>query len=422
MQRHAPSTSASHVTERAQAKSGALVLGGAHGALALARSLGRHGIPVWFLTNDHPLARYSRYVERSLTWRGPQDAGALDFLLQLAAREGLGGWTLFACADPEVRLLGQNHAVLSAAFRVAVPSWDVIRWSVDKRMTHQFATQAGVDSPWSYYPRDRQDVVRLDCQFPLIVKPTVREQRNAFTQAKAWRADDRAALLARYGEAAALVGEHQIVLQELIPGNGQEQFSFAALCDRGMPVASLTARRRRQFPIDFGYTSTLVETIEQPEVEAAASRLLRALNFTGLVEVEFKHDIRDGRYKLLDINARPWTWISLGAAAGVDFPYLAWRLAQGEALSPKRAKAGVRWLHVSRDIAAIGQEMLAGSGSFRDFVSPLRRPTTFATFAADDPLPALIELPIVARRLLSRFSVARRGAVKTPAVSPRPTT
>lgn len=422
MQRHAASTSASHVTEQAQAKFGAVVLGGAHGALALARSLGRRGIPVWFLTNDHPLARYSRYVERSLTWRGPQDASALDFLLQLAARDGLSGWTLFACADPEVRLLGQNHTVLSAAFRVAVPSWDVIRWSVDKRMTHQFAARAGVDSPWSYYPRDRQDVARLECQFPLIVKPTVREQRNAFTQAKAWRADDRRTLLERYGEAAALVGEHQIVLQELIPGNGAEQFSFAALCDRGTPVASLTARRRRQFPIEFGYTSTLVESIEQPEVEAAALRLLRALNFTGLVEVEFKHDSRDGRYKLLDINARPWTWISLGAAAGVDFPYLAWRLAQGETLSPARAKVGVHWLHLSRDIAAMGQEMLAGSSSFRDFVSPLRRPVTFATFAADDPLPALIELPIVARRLLSRFSVAWRGAVKTPAVSPRPTT
>lgn len=421
MQASGPQTLADHGADRAQGGCGALVIGGAHGALAVARSLGRRGIPVWFLTNDHPLPGYSRFVKRSLTWRGPHDSGAVDFLLQLASQHGLQGWALFGCADAEIHLVGQNREALSTAFRVTVPPWEVIRWSIDKRMTHQFASEVGVDSPWSYYPRDRQDVMLVDCQFPLIIKPTVREQRNAFTQAKAWRADNRAMLVARYSEAAALVGEHQIVLQELIPGNGERQFSYAALCDRGTPVASLTARRTRQFPIDFGYTSTFVETVEQPEVEAAACRLLRALDFTGLVEAEFKYDARDGRYKLLDINARPWTWTSLGGAAGVDFPYLAWRLAQGESLAPVRAKVGVRWMHVSRDIAAVGQEMAAGSGSLRDFLRSLRHPITFATFAADDPLPALIELPIVARRLMSRISLSRRAAVKTPAVSPRPT-
>ena len=34
---------------------GALILGGAHGSLAVARSLGRRGIPVWFATHDHPI-------------------------------------------------------------------------------------------------------------------------------------------------------------------------------------------------------------------------------------------------------------------------------------------------------------------------------------------------------------------------------
>src|SRR5207302_4833666 len=133
--------------------------------------------------------------------------------------------------------------------------------------------------------------------------PTVREQRNAFTRAKAWRVDDRSALLARYQEAAALVGERAIVLQELIPGGGSTQFSYAGVWHRGSPVASLVARRTRQYPIDFGYTSTFVETVHRPEVEDAACRFLRSLDFTGLVEVEFKYDARDGRYKILDVNA-----------------------------------------------------------------------------------------------------------------------
>jgi predicted ATP-grasp superfamily ATP-dependent carboligase len=64
---------------------GAILLGGAHGSLAIARSLGRRGIPVWLITADNPLASLSRYVNRSLYWRGPRAEGALDFLMELGA-------------------------------------------------------------------------------------------------------------------------------------------------------------------------------------------------------------------------------------------------------------------------------------------------------------------------------------------------
>ena len=47
---------------------GALVLGGAHGSLAVARSLGRQGIPVWFVTVDRLIPRFSHYVKRTLSW------------------------------------------------------------------------------------------------------------------------------------------------------------------------------------------------------------------------------------------------------------------------------------------------------------------------------------------------------------------
>ena len=170
--------------------------------------------------------------------------------------------------------------------------------------------------------------------------------RNRFTAAKAWRVNDRAALLARYDEAAALVGRDAIMVQEFIPGGGEAQFSYAGVWDHGTPVASLVARRTRQYPVDFGFTSTFVETIEHPEVEAQAFRFLADLRFSGLVEVEFKFDARDGRIKLLDVNPRAWTWIGLGAAAGVDFPAIQFALATGETVSrharPCRRRLGSR--------------------------------------------------------------------------------
>lgn len=399
--------------ERRSNPPGALILGGAHGSLAVARSLGRHGIPVWFVTSSHPIARYSRYTTRNFRWSGPNAAGALNFLLHLAVRHGLDGWMLIAGGDEEMRLVARHRAELSRSFHVTTPDWNTARWAYDKRLTYQRAATLGIDCPQSFYPRSRQEAEQLECRFPVILKPAVRERNNAFTQAKAWQANERAALLSNYDRAAELVGAEAVIVQELIPGDGSTQFSYAGVWGHGTPVAALVARRARQYPINFGVTSTFVETVEQPEVEDAACRFLRSLDFCGPVEVEFKLDRRDGRFKLLDVNARVWTWIALGALAGVDFPLVQWRLGMGEDVPQARGRAGVAWMHGSRDIVAACHEILVRRETLRSYLDSIDKPLVFAAFSADDIKPGLVDLPIVALRLLARrMPVLAQGVIR----------
>ena len=127
---------------------------------------------------------------------------------------------------------------------------------------------------------------------------------NELTLARAWPVDNRRQLLEHYDQACALVDPDLVMIQELIPGGGEAQFSFAALCAEGRPLAWMVARRTRQYPIDFSRGSTFVETIDEPMVEEPSRRLLAAVGYSGLVELEFKRDPRTGRPKLLDINAR----------------------------------------------------------------------------------------------------------------------
>jgi predicted ATP-grasp superfamily ATP-dependent carboligase len=386
-----------------QAAPTALILGGAHGALVIARSLARRGIAVDIVAN-HALPLFSRHIRRRFWWddsrRGP-GPDALPRLIALAEREGLAGAVLFAGGDTEARLVAENHAALASLFRLTTPPWDALQRLFDKRLMQRHAAALGLDVPLAYEPHDRRDLDTMPLRFPLVLKPTVRTAENAFTLAKAWRADDRAALLARFDEAAALVGADAIVVQELIPGGGEAQYSYAAVCDRGRPVAELVARRRRQYPVEFGYTSTFVETVDCAEVEEAGRRLLGSLDYTGIAEVEFKYDRRDGRYKLLDVNTRIWTWGGLGAAAGVDFADALWRLARGEQVAPLRPTRNVAWLHASRDAVAAAHEMLRGRLTLAAWLRSLRRPLTFAAFALDDPLPGLIELPLALTRAVT---------------------
>ena len=114
----------------------------------------------------------------------------------------------------------------------------------------------------------------------------------------------------------ALIDPELIMVQEFIPGSGETQFSYAAICKDGRVLASLVARRTRQYPIDFGLNSTFVETVDEPAIEQPSRRLLAELRYTGAVEVEYKCDRSSGRYKLLDVNPRLWAWHTLGERAG----------------------------------------------------------------------------------------------------------
>ncbi len=390
---------------------GALVLGGNLNGLTIARSLGRRGVPVWVVsTPNMKLASFSRYTLRTLLWPDGEGEAQAEYLLRVAERYGLDRWVLFPTSDELAALLSKFHAALSRPFRVSTPTWDALRWAYDKRLTYQIASREQVDYPVTFYPASEQDLEAINCAFPAILKPATHASVNRFTADKAWRVENRSELLARYREAREMIPADLILVQELIPGGGEFQFSYAALCRDGKPLASLTARRTRQYPIDFGYSSSFVETVDVPEIVEPSRRLLAAMRYTGLVEVEFKLDAPNGGYKLLDINPRLWTWSALGARAGVDFPYLLWRMMVGKPVQEQTGRNCERWVRMSTDVPAAVHEILRGRLSLGAYLRSMRSPLEFALVAADDPLPGLLDLPLFAyKHLYNRYESLRNG-------------
>jgi len=398
--------------------SGAIVIGGDYRGLGVVRSLGRRGIPLCVITDEHKLAGLSRFVSYRFGWPATE-ADQLKFLLELAAHRGFAGWALFPTGDEPAALIARNHACLEGSFTLTTPSWDTLRWAYDKRLTYRLAAKLGIPCPLIWYPRNREELARLKCTFPIVLKPAHKHKPSRFTRDKAWRVTDRGEMLARYDEACRMIESDAIMLQELIPGN-DGQFSFAALCADGNPLALLLAVRLRQHPIDFGHSSSYVESIEHPDVERLGRSILAAMRFTGLAEVEFKLDPRDGRLKLLDINPRVWGWHTLGARAGVDFPYLAWQLANGLKPDEARGHAGIRWMRAITDLPAALGQFRAGRLSLGSYLRSLRRPLEFAIWAADDPLPSLFEIPALLRANLTIRRTLLAGSA-APASVPRPT-
>jgi D-aspartate ligase len=383
---------------------GALLLGADYRALGVARSLGRRGIPVWVLTERaEPLARFSRYAVRSVPWPDGDESERVAFLEELARSDGIQGWALIPTADGTAAMVARFHQQLNEHYTLTTPGWDVVRWTYDKRLTHALAQRLRVPSPRTFSADAALNGAGAAVGFPAVLKPAIKEESNALTAAKAWLIEDRQELKRRYGEASSLLDPELLMVQELIPGGGEAQFSYAALCEDGVPLASLTARRTRQYPADFGRASTYVETVVCEEVVEPSLHLLRELGYTGLIELEYKRDRRDGVLKLLDMNPRVWGWHTLCVRAGVDFPWLLWLLVSGGKIPATRAQPGVGWLRLCTDTPTAIKEMLGRRLPLREYARSLRRPRESAIFAWDDPAPGLAEVPVLAYVLARRL-------------------
>jgi D-aspartate ligase len=391
---------------------GAVIIGGEHPGLGVVRSLGRRGIPICVIDDQHSVSQFSKYVSRVVKVKDLLDEEkTVASVMEIGERYGLKGWVLFPTRDETVAAFSRHRDRLSQFFRVTTPEWDSVRWAWDKKNTYELAAQLGIPVPHTFNPRTEKELAELYPRLPLALKPAVKENFFYATGAKAWRADTPGELDELFRKAMRQIRPEEILIQEIIPGDGTRQYSYCAFFRDGKAKNTLVARRMRQHPREFGRAATYVETIEFPEIEELAERFLKAIDFYGLVEVEFKQDPRDGQFKLLDVNARIWGFHSLGMAAGVDFPYLLFADQLGQPTEQNRAKADVGWLRLVTDVPTAALDLWDGELSLRNYWKSLRNTRAESVFDLKDPLPSLAEM------LMLPYLVTKKYLVK-PTASP----
>jgi predicted ATP-grasp superfamily ATP-dependent carboligase len=382
---------------------GGIVVGGDFVGLGIVRSLGRRGVPVCVIDDERSISRFSRYTTYAVRVPTLRDENRVTAaLLEAADRLRLDGWVLYPTRDEVVGALARNRSTLERRFRVGTDGWSSVRWAWDKRNTHRLAEELGIPAPKTWYVRDARELDTLHDALPVAIKPAIKEHFIYATKVKAWRADTVAELTERFEQASAIVGSAEVMIQELIPGDGREQFAYCAFFKEGRSLGSMVVRRRRQHPPEFGRASTFVETVDLPVLDELSERLLRAIDYYGLVELEYKRDSRTGEFKLLDFNARTWGYHTLGQRAGVDFPYMLYADLVGESVEPCRAKPDVRWIRLVTDLPTGALEVFRGRTHWRSYLRSLRSADIESVFSRDDPLPGIVELGLVPYLIVKR--------------------
>ena len=361
--------------------SGVIVLGGHVQALGITRAFGRLKIPVLIIDyRAGNISRHSKYCSGSCI---VSDEKLLDFLRGLIRDNKYPGWVIFPTNDFHVQLLSQNKQELESHFKVTTDSWGSIRIFYNKTETYTLAKSLGIPIADTFFPESEDQLKDIHPVFPCIIKPAVMHDFYRQVKKKVFVCNDPNELAENYRKACKLIPANEIIVQNIITGPSRNQFSACFLFLNGKTYVAFTACRMRQHPLDFGNATTYAETVENPLLLEYGEKILRAANYNGLCEVEFKKDDTDGGFKFLEVNTRTWKWHSIAEKAGTPFLENYYRFLMGEKIEVVNGFRKAAFRHALTDIPMQIKLMLKGYGyAFRK-----KRPVVDAVWSWHDMKP-----------------------------------
>ncbi|MBN1847754.1 MAG: ATP-grasp domain-containing protein [Deltaproteobacteria bacterium] len=353
--------------------------------LAAVRGLGQEGVRVTVgETTRLATAIFSRYCRESVAYPSPvhHPSDFLDHLRKALTKKPY--QMLLPMEDETVSLLSRHLNEFSRLTYLPIVPFE--KWNIAHRKDHilRLAERLGIPIPKTWYVQDLGQINMLKDRipYPAVIKPVT----------------GSGAVGIRYPKnPVEFIRDYQSVhmrfpfplVQERIPSKGTGYGASFLFNEAGEVKASFMHKRLREYP-PTGGASTLRESVRRDDIRDMGRALLKALDWYGVAMVEFKLDPRDNIPKLMEVNPRFWGSLSLAISAGVNFPYLLYRMSKGNDFQPvEQYSLGkrCRWLLPGDILHYIHNPHRKNlSPSFFRFWD---RDTTYDILSLYDPLPVL---------------------------------
>jgi len=393
-------------------------------ALPVLRSLSKKGVETGVAaSSERAMSFFSRHCKRKFLYTSPRENLTLflrtfqkilektnyDILLPV------GEWTLVP--------ISENRAKIAPKIQLPLPSHDAIMKTFDKSQTLKLALDQDVPVPKTFFINNLQELHEVSAK---VTYPAVIKSRFSWV----WHSDKAVFSRPSYvNSPEELIENYEAmhedfpfpIVQEYVPGVA---YHVGTLCSNSRIRAICCIKEHRTIPVTGGY-ATLRESVPlDPRMKEYAQRMLSALNWHGVAEVEFKLDPRDSVPKFMEINGRFWGSLELAIAAGIDFPYLLYSLAVNGDVKPSfNYKIGVkrRWLegdliYISNVLKNVGlRPGIEYPEKWRAILDFVRLgDAKFDCLYADDVLPFLSQfiwgdVPRIAMRRFSKLLNSRKG-------------
>ena len=384
-----------------------------HSGLGIARALAGKGIRVIGLSADPKI--YGNYTRLCEVRMAPSSNDAPEQLLHFLSRStDLSGAVIFPTRDADVHFLDRFRTELHA-YRLAIPSAYSVEKSMNKYELVLRAREAGIPVPRTAQVHSAAELQRAGERvgFPCVLKPVsafewrIGDAWRRVGSRKAVRVASPEALRQEYETVSGITP--RVLVQEWIPGKVEQMVVLGGYADEDSHlVAYFTARKLLQSPPDCG-TGCVLASEPILELVAPTEKLLAALRYQGMAEVEYKLDARSGQYKLIEINTRHWDQHELGQASGINLTWIAYcHLTGRNSDGHRRQIVRAKWIAEDAVFLYCLRALYRRQIRPRELWSKLAGRKVYSIFAWNDPLPLLryavcVFLPKLAKSILRRF-------------------
>jgi predicted ATP-grasp superfamily ATP-dependent carboligase len=268
-------------------------------ALGVVRSLAPENVPITVISAAPAgPAVNSRFAKTCL--HAPAYAGEA-FLESLSAVPTNGERpVLFLTQEASVAFVSTHRDALQSKYRFLLAATDLLADLMDKRRFQERAAALGFDVPRTTFIERPGNVDVIGLTFPVIAKPTVKNENWERRYQKAYRFETPAEL---YQFLDRVEGEvPPLVVQEYIVGDDSDvYFTLVYRDEEGRTLASFSGRKLRQWPPQVGGTASCTGTpLHERELNDLTARFFDSVGFVGMGSMEYKHDRRSGRFVMVE--------------------------------------------------------------------------------------------------------------------------
>ncbi len=379
-----------------------LVLGCDIGALAILRTLGSLGVPVYGVekNKNNPVLRskyLKKYFIKKFDPENPIDY--LECLQEVSAQIGKKA-ILIPTSDELSVFVAEYSSRLIENYIFPVNSTELLDQLADKKKMFQLALDNSIPTPRIICPQNMVDVnaALSELSFPIMLKGIDGQRLQAKTGIKMVIVETEDQLSENYKKLEDF-DQPNLMLQEMIPGDDTEVYIFNGYFNVDSDcLAAFTGHKIRQFPIHIGCAS-LGECRWHDRVAEKTQRLMKSVGYKGILDIGYRLDPRDNKYKVLDINPRVGQAFRIFVAENNMDVIRSLYLDLTEQSQPEiKPIEGRRWIIEDYDLISTFNYFSEKSLTLKQWFSSLSGIQEGAWFCWKDPVPFFLKLALFSKR------------------------
>ncbi len=376
-----------------------------YGQLGVLRSLGRLGIAVHGVDpNPRSAGLFSRYCKKKFLYDvdAASPHASVQYLLDVAKKIGKRSLLIHTTDSGAGWLADQADALSEGYIFPKLPKQLVLALANKKEM-YFLAKKCGVPTPEACFPLSLGDVEEFvkDAVFPVVLKELYRGGSPRVGK-RMFVAKTKAELLKFYSQCED-PSNPNFMIQEYIPGGDDSIWMFNGYFnEKSDCLFGMTGRKLRQSPIHTGVTSLGV-CLKNPVVDEMTKGFMKSIGYKGILDIGYRYDLRDGKYKVLDVNPRIGSTFRLFVGDnGLDVARAQYLDLTGQLVPSSEPVEGRKWFVEDRDFVSSFRYHYEKSLTFEQWLKSFRGVQESAWLAWDDLFPFFIMCGRSSRKMLSK--------------------